>query len=877
MDKPDELRKIQLLEKRMMGDVGVGGMLGGHSRGKAGSNSNSVDFVSAIAGHAHTELSGSVATVKDPNSPSPTGSNGSTENKQNFAPSSSSGSSGKKKKVGANMVLSFSQGGTSLAPGGKDEVIGFSASFSPDDSNHSNSISRISPLKAHPTAKYSAAKLRKEPSSGEKRKAGAGGDSAPAVKDINSVLKHVDVPVGPVESAEPVDEAPLLKQARTSAGSASGTSASFALSGSSLTAPMTLESSQDGTSQSNPQVEKDGSRGATGNKRTIQAYFAPQSGQEPTTERNLSKLFGAAASAGGASNGSERDAKEEIAAVAVTEVSTDASFSGSSNTARKSKTAKEMPPPAIVPAGANVDKQTRKEIEMLRVGKEQAENRIFRTENELQSALAKQKALEERNLRVVRTLETVQRDMAQQEARRRRDRLALDCVRLGKISTVRNTATSYIEVWEDGYAWKELNRRAEKLAETREGINKRKNDLSTLKRKTKARAKAEQKDVATTFAEDDCELDFIAETAAIQSHTNQLQKDEVALTDERRLLETEKASHQKELKRCQSEDKSRFYKTLPCLHDRYLLVSMLGRGGFSEVWKALDLIELRDVAIKIHQLNPAWGEDRKNSYIKHVTREYSIHREMKHPRVVRLFDVFEIDSNSFATVLELCRGIDLDEKLKRCRTIPEKDARTVLLQIVSGLRYLNIPSTPGEGEEGREQHGGLGGAGGSGAKRMAIIHYDLKPANILFDEMGDAKITDFGLSKIIDDSNEDESLELTSQGAGTYWYLPPECFAKGDEHGNPRVSSKVDVWSVGVIFYQMLFGKRPFGEGKSQELVLREGVILNAHQVEYPVNGPKVSDEAKEFIKACLTHSKDHRPDVHALCMHSYLSAKTKV
>jgi tousled-like kinase len=72
-------------------------------------------------------------------------------------------------------------------------------------------------------------------------------------------------------------------------------------------------------------------------------------------------------------------------------------------------------------------------------------------------------------------------------------------------------------------------------------------------------------------------------------------------------------------------------------------------------------------------------------------------------------------------------------------------------------------------------------------------------ANILFDEMGDAKITDFGLSKIIDESHEGTSMELTSQGAGTYWYLPPECFVSGDA----RISSKVDVWSVGVIFYQV--------------------------------------------------------------------------
>lgn len=273
----------------------------------------------------------------------------------------------------------------------------------------------------------------------------------------------------------------------------------------------------------------------------------------------------------------------------------------------------------------------------------------------------------------------------------------------------------------------------------------------------------------------------------------------------------------------------------------------MGKGGFSEVWRAYDLVDLKEVAVKIHQLDPRWSDSKKENYTKHVSREYEIHRNVRHPRIVSLFDVFEIDNNSFATVLECCDGSDLDTLLKERRQLPEKDARAILLQILLGMKYLSQPS-----EDGR---------------RQGIIHYDLKPGNILFDEFGDAKITDFGLSKIVDAHDSAESMELTSQGAGTYWYLPPECFLFED---TVRISSKVDVWSIGVIFFQMLFGKRPFGDGKSQDKLLSDHTMLNARQVVFPTK-PTVSDECREFIQTCLTYEQSDRPTIAQLCENPYV------
>ena len=106
---------------------------------------------------------------------------------------------------------------------------------------------------------------------------------------------------------------------------------------------------------------------------------------------------------------------------------------------------------------------------------------------------------------------------------------------------------------------------------------------------------------------------------------------------------------------------------------------------------------LRHVAVKIHTVNTHWPDAHKSSYIRHAIREYQIHKSLStHPNVVALTDVFEIDANSFATVIEYCEGGDLDQylSLRETRTLPEREAKVILQQVIAGLRYLNDRKTP---------------------------------------------------------------------------------------------------------------------------------------------------------------------------------------
>uniref|UniRef100_A0A4W3I752 non-specific serine/threonine protein kinase n=1 Tax=Callorhinchus milii TaxID=7868 RepID=A0A4W3I752_CALMI len=443
-------------------------------------------------------------------------------------------------------------------------------------------------------------------------------------------------------------------------------------------------------------------------------------------------------------------------------------------------------------------------------------------------------------------------EKSKQEKQASREKSMQDRLRLGHFTTVRHGA-SFTEQWTDGYAFQNLVKQQEWINQQREEIERQRKLLAKRKppptQNSQAPAVNSEQKQRKTKAVNGAENDpFYHEQEEIfKLRLGHLKKEEAEIQAELERLERVRNLHIRELKRINNEDSSQF-KDHPTLNERYLLLHLLGRGGFSEVYKAFDLIEQRYAAVKIHQLNKNWREEKKENYHKHACREYRIHKELDHPRIVKLYDYFSLDTDTFCTVLEYCEGNDLDFYLKQHKLMSEKEARSIVMQIANALRYLNEIKPP-------------------------IIHYDLKPGNILLVDgtaCGEIKITDFGLSKIMDDDNYNavDGMDLTSQGAGTYWYLPPECFVVGKEP--PKISNKVDVWSVGVIFFQCLYGRKPFGHNQSQQDILQENTILKATEVQFPVK-PVVSNEAKGFIRRCLAYRKEDRFDVHLLANDAYL------
>ena len=204
----------------------------------------------------------------------------------------------------------------------------------------------------------------------------------------------------------------------------------------------------------------------------------------------------------------------------------------------------------------------------------------------------------------------------------------------------------------------------------------------------------------------------------------------------------------------------------------YLLLDLLGRGGMGEVWRARQLSLDREVAVKI--LSPELAGE--PAFVRRFDIEVAALSALAHPNVVAIIDRGTF-KGTFYFVMEYAKGKSLREKVAAGRLPPEA-ALQVTKQLLSALAY---------------------------AHRQAIVHRDLKPENILFDDQGVAKVADFGLAAMLG-RNQGEELTRSAVAMGTASYMAPE--QRRDAH---KVDRRADLFSVGVVLYEMLVGEVPVG------------------------------------------------------------------
>uniref|UniRef100_A0A8C1T9C3 Tousled-like kinase 1a n=1 Tax=Cyprinus carpio TaxID=7962 RepID=A0A8C1T9C3_CYPCA len=269
-----------------------------------------------------------------------------------------------------------------------------------------------------------------------------------------------------------------------------------------------------------------------------------------------------------------------------------------------------------------------------------------------------------------------------QEKQACREKSMQDRLRLGHFTSVRHGA-SFTEQWTDGYAFQNLVKQQEWIIQQREEIERQRKLLAKRKPPSASSSQSPstisepkpRKTKAVNGSENDPFLkpslpqlltlaEYHEQEEIFKLRLGHLKKEEAEIQAELERLERVRNLHIRELKRINNEDSSQF-KDHPTLNERYLLLHLLGRGGFSEVYKAFDLIEQRYAAVKIHQLNKNWREEKKENYHKHACREYRIHKQLDHPRIVKLYDYFSLDTDTeYFTGRWKCMRRDKDHRFR---------------------------------------------------------------------------------------------------------------------------------------------------------------------------------------------------------------------
>lgn len=248
------------------------------------------------------------------------------------------------------------------------------------------------------------------------------------------------------------------------------------------------------------------------------------------------------------------------------------------------------------------------------------------------------------------------------------------------------------------------------------------------------------------------------------------------------------------------------------LGERFRIVGLLGKGGMGEVYRADDLKLHQVVALKFLPAN--LGHDTLR--LDRLRNEVRVARQVSHPNVCRVYDLGEIDGQTYLS-MEYVDGEDLASLLRRIGRLPGDKAIEIARQVCAGL---------------------------TAAHEKGIVHRDLKPMNIMIDGRGKVRITDFGLASLLDD-------EHSSQRGGTPAYMAPEQL-KGR-----KSTVATDVYSLGLVLYEAFTGKRAFEARNVNDLI-------KLHAESTPTSPSRLVEDldpaVERAIMRCLEVDPEQRP-----------------
>lgn len=270
---------------------------------------------------------------------------------------------------------------------------------------------------------------------------------------------------------------------------------------------------------------------------------------------------------------------------------------------------------------------------------------------------------------------------------------------------------------------------------------------------------------------------------------------------------------------------------------RYQIIRTIGEGGMANVYLAYDTILEREVAVKV--LRGDLANDEK--FVKRFQREAKAASSLNHPNIVEMYDVGEDDGNYFI-VMEYVNGKTLKNLIKKRGALSLSETIDIMLQLTSGIAC---------------------------AHDSYIIHRDIKPQNVMILEDGRVKITDFGIAVALNSTE----LTQTNSVMGSVHYLPPE------QANGSGATVKSDIYSLGILMYELLTGKLPFKGDNAVEIAIKqmkdrlpsiiaqnpnvpqsvENVVLRAC-AKNPENRYESVREMHEDLKTVLSESRRDEP-----------------